>query len=86
MTVSGLYMENKKKYVLLGDDSFPYDDLDKRILECLRDGKSSKEIGRMVFRSHRNVEGRIGKMFEYSNTNKTISLVIFALRNKVIDL
>lgn len=79
-------MARKKRYVLFGEDIFLYDDLDKRILECLRDGKSTKEIGREVFRSPRNVEGRIGKMFESSNTNKTISLVIFSLRNKIIDL
>lgn len=79
-------MGSKKKYVLFGEDIFLYDELDKKILECLRDGKSTKEIGREVFRSPRNVEGRIGKMFESSNTSKTVSLVIFALRNKVIDL
>lgn len=75
-----------KKWVIFGEDIFLYDDVDKEILVGLKDGLNSREIGEKVFRSGRNVEGRIGNMFKRSKTNKTISLVVFAIKNKIIEL
>jgi DNA-binding NarL/FixJ family response regulator len=67
-------------------DVFKFDEIDKAILEGLRDGKTSNEIGREVFRTSRNVEHRILMMCKRSNTKKAISLLVFALRNKIIEL
>lgn len=67
-------------------DVFRFDDIDKAILEGLRDGKTSGEIGKQVFRTSRNVEHRILKMCKRSKTKKAISLLVFVLRNKIIEL
>lgn len=63
-----------------------YDDIDKEILFWLKEGMNSKEIGKKIFRCNRTVEKRIAKMFEGSNTKKTVSLVVFSLKHNVIDL
>lgn len=79
-------MEGKVCINIDRSSQFIFDDIDKIILEGLRDGKSSSDIGKEVFRSSRAVEFRIIKMCRMADVKKSISLVIFAIRNKVIDL
>lgn len=79
-------MATKKKHIIHGESIFLFDELDKKILERLMEGMTGKEIAKQQFRSHRNIQNRISAMFKHSNTNKSISLVLFAIRNKVIDL
>lgn len=79
-------MEGKKKHIIHGENIFLYDELDKKILEGLREGMTGQEIAKQNFRSHRNIQNRIKAMCDQAKVGKSISLVIFAIRNKVIDL
>lgn len=79
-------MEKRLAINIDKDEVFYFDEIDRKIMEGLRDGKNSIEIGKEIFKSNRLVEGRRFKMIQRSGTKNSISLIVFSIRNKIIDL
>lgn len=49
--------------------------MNDKILDLIRQGKTSKEIGKILFMSPRTVEKRLAKMREKYDCKKTIQLL-----------
>lgn len=49
--------------------------MNDKILELIRQGKTSKEIGKILFMSPRTVEKRLAKLREQHDCKKTIQLL-----------
>lgn len=49
--------------------------MNEKILHLIRQGKTSKEIGKILFMSPRTVEKRLAKLREIHDCKKTIQLL-----------
>lgn len=58
--------------------------MNEKILELIRQGKTSKEIGKELFMSPRTVEKRLAKMREQYDCKKTIQLLQFIKKVEII--
>jgi len=59
---------------------------EKEILELICKGYSNNEIAEKLFISQRTVERHRANLLEKTNSKNSISLVVFALKNKLVDL
>ena len=59
---------------------------EKEILELVCKGKSNDEIAETLFISKRTVENHKTSMIQKTDTGNTVNLVIYAFKNKIIDL
>jgi len=56
------------------------------VLQYLSMGLSANEIAVKLFRSVKTVEAHRSKLLEKTNTKNTINLVLYAVRNKLVDI
>lgn len=56
------------------------------ILNLLCKGFSTSEIADKIFRSIKTVESHRSNLLEKTNSKNTINLILFALKNKLVDL
>jgi DNA-binding NarL/FixJ family response regulator len=61
-----------------------FSDREMEVLRLLCKGKSTQEIADNLFISHRTVEGHRYNLLHKTNTKNTVSLVMFALKNKIV--
>jgi len=59
---------------------------EKEILELVCKGKSNDEIAEALFISKRTVENHKTSLIQKTDTGNTVNLVIYAFKNKIIDL
>ena len=63
--------------------------LTEREHEVLRhfcEGMTASEISKKLFRSIKTIEAHRSKLLEKTGTKNTINLILFAIRNKLVDL
>jgi DNA-binding NarL/FixJ family response regulator len=51
------------------------DEIDKKILILLTEGKTAKQIGKAVFKSSRTVEGRLKRIRDAYDCKNTLQLI-----------
>jgi len=64
-------------------------DLSKREIEVLKlicQGYTNVEIGKKLFLSQRTIDGHRAKIISKTGTKNTVNLVIYAIKNKLIEL
>ena len=76
---------NKKK-VEYNDYTELFSKREKEVLIEMANGLSNAEISEKLFISHRTVERHKSNMFEKSNCKKGINLILFAIKNKIIEI
>jgi len=78
------YVEDKiqKKQEIIPELS----EREKSVLELICKGYSNQKIGEELFLSGRSVERYKTKLINITNTQNTVQLVIFAFKNKLVDL
>ena len=59
---------------------------EKEIIQLLCQGKTSKEIAQELNINHRTVETHKAKIFEKTGVNNTISLVVCAIKDNLIEI
>lgn len=59
---------------------------EKEILELICEGLSTRAIADKLFISTRTVESHRANLFNKTNTNTISQLIVFALRNKIVEL
>lgn len=73
----------KGKYVI---NELVFNETDIQVLKLICEEKSSEEIGDIIFRSRRTVDGIRAKLLEKTNSENSIGLVKFALKNDLIRI
>ena len=66
------------------NDSIEFTRREKEILQLLCEGLSNKEIGEALFISERTVLGHKTNLLAKTNTKNSISLMAYAIKNKII--
>lgn len=61
-------------------------DREKEVLMYLCDGLTPTEIASAIHRSVKTVEAHRAKLLEKTNTKNTINLVLYAIKNKLVEL
>ncbi len=56
------------------------------VLQLICKGYSNKEIGKKLFISPRTIERHKSKLFEKSNTSNVVNLILYAIKQKFVDL
>ena len=56
------------------------------ILRYFAMGLTASEIAEKIFRSLKTVESHRSKLLEKSNTKNTINLVLYAIKNKLVEI
>ena len=62
-----------------------FTDRELEILQYLCKGLTATEIAEKLFRSIKTVEAYRSKLLQKTNTRNTINLVLFAIKNKLVD-
>ena len=61
-------------------------DRELEVLQYLCKGLTATEIAGKLFRSIKTIEAHRSKLLQKTNTRNTINLVLFAIRNKLVEL
>jgi len=61
-------------------------DREKEVLEGFCEGLTASEISEKLFRSVKTIEAHRSKLLQKSGTKNTLNLVLFAIRNKLVQL
>ena len=61
-------------------------DRELEVLQFLCKGFTAAEIAGKVFRSIKTIEAHRSKLLQKTNTRNTINLVLFAIKNKLVEL
>jgi DNA-binding CsgD family transcriptional regulator len=61
-----------------------YCNKNKEILELLAQGKCFKEVGAILFKSPRTIEGRVQMMRFKTDTKTTAELIAWAFKNDIL--
>jgi len=69
-----------------GDINFKFTDREFEVLKYLCKGYTVSEIANKLFRSLKTIESHRSKLLEKSNTKNTINLVLYAIKNKLVDI
>ena len=80
-------MPDKRKFKFEGDENLS--DFTKReyeIISLLCTGLSSTEIADKLFISKKTVEGHKSNLFSKTGSKNTVSLVMYAIKNKLIEV
>jgi DNA-binding NarL/FixJ family response regulator len=56
------------------------------VLQCFCKGLTTSEIAEKLFRSIKTIEAHRSKLLQKTGTKNTINLVLFAIKNKLVDL
>jgi DNA-binding NarL/FixJ family response regulator len=59
---------------------------EQQVLEHLCNGLSANEIASKMCLSKKTIEGYRTKLFNKTNTKNSISLIVFAIKNKIVSL
>ncbi len=59
---------------------------EKEVFQLICAGLSAKEIAGKLNISHRTVEGHKGNLFDKTSSNNTSSLIMFGIKNKIIEI
>jgi len=55
------------------------------LLEHIRDGKTSEEIGKLIHRSKRTIDEYRSKLMKKTNTHNSFELIYYCIANKIFD-
>ncbi len=77
---------NKQVEVIEKDKLPELSKREKEILELVCRGKSNDEIAATLFISKRTVENHKTNLIQKTDTGNTVNLVIYAFKNKIVDL
>jgi DNA-binding NarL/FixJ family response regulator len=69
-----------------GDIDNKFTDREFEVLEYLCKGLTASEIADKLFRSLKTIESHRSKLLEKTNTKNTINLVLYAIKNKLVDI
>lgn len=75
-------LENKKKKI----EKLNLTDREFEILELICKGLSNNEISEKLFLSPKTIESHKSKLFQKTETKNTASLVIYAIKNEIIEI
>lgn len=59
---------------------------EREVLHCLCNGLTASQIAMELHLSKKTIEGYRTKLFHKTNTKNSISLVVFAIKNKIVEL
>ncbi len=79
-TTMNRHDEEKKKEALP-----KFTEREFEVLEYLCNGLSKKEIAEKMFLSERTIEKYKEKLMSKTNTNSSVSLVVYAMKNKIVE-
>lgn len=84
VVINGLIKKNKVKPVFRGNVKLSPRELEVLALICQE--QTNVEIGEQLFLSSRTIEGYRNRLLEKTNTRNTAGLVVFALKNNLVEL
>ena len=67
-------------------DKLSFTDRESEILELICKGLSNNEISEQLFLSPRTVESHKAKIMKKTNTKNTAGLIIFAIKNEIVEI
>lgn len=68
------------------DEDYKFTERELEVLQYLCKGFTANEIAGKLFRSLKTIESHRSKLLEKTNTKNTINLVLFAIKNKVVEI
>jgi DNA-binding NarL/FixJ family response regulator len=84
----GTYFSQELLLNIIRENSYneivPITPREKEVLELISQGFSSKEIATRLKVSHRTIERHRTKLFEKTGLKNSVSLVVYAIKNKLI--
>lgn len=76
----------KKHQIDLTGNNLPtFSKTEMELLEFIRDGKTSEEIGKIIHKSKRTVDEYRSKLMKKTNTHNAYELIYFCIANKIFD-
>ncbi len=63
-----------------------FTDRELEVLGYFSKGLTASEIAEIIFRSVKTVESHRSKLLEKTNTRNTINLVLYAIKNKIVEI
>lgn len=84
VVLAGLAKKNKVKPVFRGNVQLT--DREVEVLRLICEEQTNNEIGKKLFLSPRTVEGYRNRLLEKTNVRNTAGLVVFALKNRIVEI
>jgi len=84
-----IIMNSGKEQILpdkLSSNNNDFTERELEILQHLCKGLSVAEIAEKIFRSVKTIEANRSTLLEKTNTKNTINLVLYAIKNKLVDV
>ena len=76
----------KHKLEYSGNNNLPaFSKTEMELLEFIRDGKTSEEIGKIIHKSKRTVDEYRSKLMKKTNTHNSYELLYYCIVNKIFD-
>jgi len=76
----------KHQIEVFGNNNLPsFSQTEMELLEFIRDGKTSEEIGKIIHKSKRSVDEYRSKLMKKTNTNNAYELIYYCIANKIFD-
>jgi DNA-binding NarL/FixJ family response regulator len=77
---------SKAPQVTHENETPPLTEKEMEVLQLLCQGLTPGEIAEKIFKSIKTVEAHRSKLLQKTNTKNTINLILFAIKNKLVDV
>ncbi|MBK6545726.1 MAG: response regulator transcription factor [Saprospiraceae bacterium] len=69
-----------------GNNNLPtFSETEMELLELIRDGRTSEEIGKKIHKSKRTIDEYRSKLMKKTNTHNSYELIYYCIANKIFD-
>lgn len=77
---------NKENTKVTSEKNQTFTSREKEVLKYICEGMNNNEIGDKLHLSNRTVEGHRGKLLKKTNTKNTINLIMYAIKNGLVEI
>lgn len=81
-TQSNLYHNTTKEKFCFG--SFEFDGIDIRIMRCITEGMTNREIGALLNYSEGTIKNRVSKILAITSMSDRTQISVFAIKNNIV--